>query len=153
MSQSPASLEEDLPRFDSTVAVVEAATRGTRETRHTRSSDGCNRQGADEIVIEPQRGWLAIDRRELWRHRELLYFLVWRDVKVRYKQTVLGVAWAVLVPVLSMLVFTAIFGNFAGLKDTLPEGLRKRISGLCLCRPVALAILLKCDLIGWACRW
>lgn len=77
----------------------------------------------DELVIEPQRGWLSVDQRELWRHRELLYFLIWRDVKVRYKQTVLGVAWAILVPVLSMLVFTAIFGNFARLKDVLPKGM------------------------------
>jgi lipopolysaccharide transport system permease protein len=78
----------------------------------------------EELIIEPRSGLIAVDFRELWRHRELLYFLMWRDVKVRYKQTVLGVAWAVLVPVLSMLVFTVIFGNFAGLKDTLPAGLQ-----------------------------
>ena len=78
-----------------------------------------------EVVIEPRRGWLAVDVGELWRRRELMYFLVWRDVKVRYKQTVLGVAWAVLVPVLSMLVFTAIFGNFAGLKTALPDHLQR----------------------------
>ena len=77
-----------------------------------------------EVVIEPRRGWVAVNVEELWRRRELLYFLIWRDVKVRYKQTVLGVAWAVLVPVLSMLVFTAIFGNFAGLKTALPANLQ-----------------------------
>ncbi len=86
--------------------------------------DRCHSAFGEELVIAPHSGWIAVDVRELWRHRELLYFLVWRDVKVRYKQTVLGVAWAVLVPVLSMLVFTVIFGNFAGLKDTLPEGLQ-----------------------------
>jgi len=64
-------------------------------------------------LIRPRPGWIAINWRELWESRELLYFLVLRDVKVRYKQTVLGVAWAVLQPVLSMLVFTVIFGRLA----------------------------------------
>ena len=64
-------------------------------------------------VIRPRRGWIAINWRELWESRELLYFLMLRDIKVRYKQTVLGVAWAVLQPVMSMLVFTIIFGRLA----------------------------------------
>jgi lipopolysaccharide transport system permease protein len=72
------------------------------------------------LVLEPRSGWAPVNVRELWRFRELMYFLVWRDVKVRYKQTVLGVAWAVLVPVFSVAVFTVIFGNFAGLKSALP---------------------------------
>ena len=63
-----------------------------------------------ELVIRPRKGWIAVDWRELWTHRELLYFLVWRDVKVRYKQAILGIAWAVLAPVMSVLVFTLIFG-------------------------------------------
>jgi lipopolysaccharide transport system permease protein len=66
-----------------------------------------------QTVILPRSGWMPIDWRELWEFRELLYFLVWRDIKVRYKQTVLGIAWAVLQPVLSMVVFTVIFGRFA----------------------------------------
>ena len=66
-----------------------------------------------ELVIRPRAGWIAIDWRELWEARELLYFLVLRDIKVRYKQTVLGVAWAVLQPLFTMLVFTVIFGRFA----------------------------------------
>jgi lipopolysaccharide transport system permease protein len=61
--------------------------------------------------ICPPRGWQLIDVRELWRFRELLLFLVWRDVKVRYKQTVLGAAWAVLQPLMLMVVFTAFFGR------------------------------------------
>jgi len=65
------------------------------------------------IVIQPRKGWIAIDWRELWESRELMYFLVLRDVTVRYKQTVLGVAWAVLQPVFSMLIFTVIFGRLA----------------------------------------
>jgi lipopolysaccharide transport system permease protein len=64
-------------------------------------------------VIRPRRGWIAIDWRELWSYRELLLFLTMRDIKVRYKQTVLGVAWAVLQPTFTMLVFTLIFGAFA----------------------------------------
>jgi lipopolysaccharide transport system permease protein len=75
------------------------------------------------IVLERRTGWAPVNVRELWRFRELMYFLIWRDVKVRYKQTVLGVAWAVLVPVLSVTIFTVIFGNFAGLKNTLPSSL------------------------------
>ena len=64
-------------------------------------------------VIEPRSGWIAIDWRELWDQRELLLFLTMRDIKVRYKQTVLGVAWAVIQPVFSMLIFSVIFGRIA----------------------------------------
>jgi lipopolysaccharide transport system permease protein len=63
-----------------------------------------------ELVIRPRKGWIAVDWRELWTHRELLYFLVWRDVKVRYKQAILGIAWAVLAPLMSVIVFTFLFG-------------------------------------------
>lgn len=64
--------------------------------------------------IVPSAGWQGIDLRELWDFRELIYFLIWRDVKVRYKQTVLGAAWAVLQPALMMLVFTVFLGAMAG---------------------------------------
>src|SRR5437588_2667492 len=69
----------------------------------------------DAVVIRPPRGWQVVDVSELWRFRELLFFLVWRDVKVRYKQTALGVAWAVLQPLMMMAVFTVFFGRLAGL--------------------------------------
>lgn len=62
------------------------------------------------FVIEPPRRWEGINLREIWAYRELLYFLTWRDVKVRYKQTAIGVAWAVLQPLLTMVVFSVIFG-------------------------------------------
>jgi len=76
-----------------------------------------------ELVIKPRRGWIAVDWRELWTHRELLYFLAWRDVKVRYKQAVLGIAWAVLAPVLTVLVFSLIFGaRGIGVNQNLPPG-------------------------------
>ena len=70
-----------------------------------------------ELIIQPTRGWIGIDWGELLRYRELLYFLVWRDFKVRYKQTVLGVAWAVLQPVFNMVVFTIIFGKLANISS------------------------------------
>ncbi len=73
------------------------------------------------MVIEPSRGWEGLELRDLWRYRELLYFLTWRDVKVRYKQTLLGAAWAILQPVLTMLVFSIIFGQLAKLpSDGIP---------------------------------
>ena len=66
-----------------------------------------------ERVIRPQQGFIAIDFGEIWRYRELFGFLAWRDILVRYKQTYLGVAWVVLQPVVTMVVFTIIFGRFA----------------------------------------
>lgn len=65
------------------------------------------------MVIEGEDTSLARDLREVWRYRELLYFLAWRDLKVRYKQTVLGLAWAILQPVLTMVVFSVVFGHLA----------------------------------------
>jgi lipopolysaccharide transport system permease protein len=65
------------------------------------------------LRIEPSRGWVSLRLKELWEYRELLYFLVWRDVKVRYKQTALGALWAVLQPVMTMLVFSIFFGRLA----------------------------------------
>jgi len=62
------------------------------------------------IVIRPTRGLAALKLRDVWAYRELLYFLVWRDVKVRYKQTLLGVLWVILQPVVSMAIFTVLFG-------------------------------------------
>jgi lipopolysaccharide transport system permease protein len=72
-------------------------------------------------VIRPSRGWSPLDLKELWRYRELVYFLTWRDVKVRYKQTALGAAWAVIQPVFTMVVFSLFFGRLAGVpSDGLP---------------------------------
>jgi lipopolysaccharide transport system permease protein len=74
-----------------------------------------------ELLIQPSRGWFELNLGDLWRYRELLYFLTWRDIKVRYKQTVLGAAWAVLQPLLTMVVFSVIFGYLAGLpSDGIP---------------------------------
>ncbi len=68
-----------------------------------------------EIVIEPPRSWIHLRLGELWAFRELLYFFIWRDIKIRYKQTVLGASWAVLQPFLTMVVFSVIFGRLAQL--------------------------------------
>jgi lipopolysaccharide transport system permease protein len=65
------------------------------------------------LILRPSRGFLRLNLRDVWEYRELLYFLVWRDVKVRYKQTVLGAAWAILQPVMTMLVFSVFFGRLA----------------------------------------
>ena len=62
------------------------------------------------LVVGPPGGWQALDVREIWRYRDLLYFLVWREIKVRYKQTVIGGAWAVLQPFMTMVVFSVVFG-------------------------------------------
>src|SRR5664280_3195914 len=67
-------------------------------------------------VIEPSEGWAPLRLDRIWRYRGLLYFLAWRDIKVRYKQTVLGVAWAVLQPVLTMAIFAVVFGRVVGVK-------------------------------------
>lgn len=73
------------------------------------------------LRIDPESGRTGLGLREVWEYRELLYFLVWRDLKVRYKQTVFGVAWAVLQPFLTMVVFSVFFGRLAGVpSDGLP---------------------------------
>lgn len=70
-----------------------------------------------EIVIKPIKGFFNIDLKELWRFRELFYFLAWRDIKVRYKQTSIGIVWAVLQPFLTMIIFSVIFGRVAGISS------------------------------------
>ncbi len=72
-------------------------------------------------IIRPTSGWVAVRARELWEYRELLYFLVWRDVKVRYKQAVLGVAWVVLQPLLAIVVFGVVFNKVLGVESDDPR--------------------------------
>ncbi|HEX4124950.1 MAG TPA: ABC transporter permease [Tepidisphaeraceae bacterium] len=76
-----------------------------------------------ELLIRPRPGWIGVNWKELAHYRELLFFLTWRDVKVRYKQSVLGVAWAVLVPVFNTIIFTVMFGHFAGMDRLIPAGM------------------------------
>ena len=69
------------------------------------------------VKIRPTRPWLKVNFSELYEYRDLLYFLVWRDLKVRYKQTALGVAWAIIQPLFTMLIFTLFFGKLAGIES------------------------------------
>lgn len=74
-----------------------------------------------ETIVEPPYGWFNLRLREAWDYRELLYFLVWRDIKVRYKQTLLGASWAIIQPVMTMIIFSVIFGKLANLpSDGIP---------------------------------
>src|ERR1700730_8794649 len=66
------------------------------------------------VTIQPSKDWRSLELRDVWAFRELLYFLTWRDVKVRYKQTALGAAWAIIQPLFTMLIFTLFFGRLAG---------------------------------------
>jgi len=78
-------------------------------------ASGAMKLAADlpHTLIRPSRGWVRLDLTELWHYRELLFFLAWRDIKVRYKQTALGAAWAIIQPLLSMVAFTVFFGRLA----------------------------------------
>ncbi len=74
------------------------------------------------IILRPPHGWSSLNLSDLWLYRELIYFLTWRDIKVRYKQTVLGAAWAIIQPLINMVVLSIIFGNFANMPtDGIPR--------------------------------
>lgn len=77
------------------------------------ASETCKPENLPVIRIEPSKGWVSLKLNELWEYRELLYFLIWRDIKVRYKQTVLGAAWAIIQPFFTMVVFSLFFGKLA----------------------------------------
>jgi lipopolysaccharide transport system permease protein len=75
---------------------------------------GCEQGGGEhEIIIQPAGGWISVNLDEVWEYRELLYFLTWRDIKVRYKQTMIGAAWAIIQPFFMMVVFSLFFGHLA----------------------------------------
>jgi lipopolysaccharide transport system permease protein len=88
--------------------MIEAAARDSAIVR-----DEDRRDAAPLFVIEPTHGFVAIDVRELWHYRDLLYFLTWREISIRYKQTVLGFMWAIIQPLLTMIVFTVFLGRLA----------------------------------------
>lgn len=95
----------------------EADPKGTLVQTPQRESDS----GLPALVIRPSRGWAALDLADLWQYRELIYFLTWRDIRVRYKQTALGAAWAVIQPFFTMIVFSIFFGWLAKIpSDGLP---------------------------------
>ena len=76
------------------------------------------------LRIEPAQSWQGLNLAELWRYRELLYFFVWRDIKVRYKQTVLGGLWAIIQPVAATALFTVVFGRLGGLSKQVKDRMR-----------------------------
>src|SRR5512137_2512988 len=83
--------------------------------------EATNNTEVNTIVIRPTKGWMALNLRDLWTYRELVYFMTWRDLKVRYKQTLLGVSWAILQPFMTMVVFSIFFGQLAKVSsDGLP---------------------------------
>jgi lipopolysaccharide transport system permease protein len=88
-----------------------------RDAHATRALPADNDAGSPEIVIRAQPGWVPIEWKEMFAFRELLVFLIWRDISIRYKQTVLGSAWAILNPLILMLFFTFFFGRFVPLQD------------------------------------
>jgi lipopolysaccharide transport system permease protein len=98
------SLEEQLVKTPPAIAVAGESTAAHLPVRPL-------------TIIEPRGGWRNISWKDLWAYRELLYFLVWRDIMVRYKQTVLGIAWAVLQPLATTIVFSIFFGRVGGLED------------------------------------
>jgi lipopolysaccharide transport system permease protein len=108
--------------FSTTDRVSELkSTTQTAKTLVNQYSTGDSLPADPVVIIEPNRAWSAVELRDLWAFRELLYFLTWRDVKVRYKQTELGVAWAIIQPLLTMLIFTIFFGRLAGVpSDNVP---------------------------------
>ena len=92
-----------------------------RHSTHAPADTAPPTSGPKLTIVDPSSGWAALRLGDLWTYRELLFFLVWRDVKVRYKQTALGVAWAVLQPLLTMFVFSLFFGRLARMaSDGLP---------------------------------
>ena len=83
-------------------------------------TDNIGMSSAPELVLKPHKGWQPVDFQEIWQGRELFAFLVWRDIKIRYKQTVLGGMWALFQPLLAMLIFTVVFGRLAGIRTDGP---------------------------------
>ena len=67
----------------------------------------------NQLIIKPKKGWVGLDIKELWEYRELIFFFVWRDIKIRYKQTVIGILWVVLQPLITMIIFSVFFGKLA----------------------------------------
>jgi lipopolysaccharide transport system permease protein len=98
-------------------SVAEALPEETRRAVPAPVAEARSKDDLPETVIERRPGWQLVDPREIWRFRELLFFLTWRDVKVRYKQTVLGAAWAVLQPLSTVVVFAFFLGRLGGVSD------------------------------------
>jgi len=103
-----------------------------RQTMPSANSDLALPGEISVVVIRPAQGWIPLNLRDLWEYRELLYFLTWRDIKVRYKQTALGAAWAIIQPFFTMVVFSLFFGRLAGVPS---EGVPYPIFAYCALLP------------------
>jgi len=112
----------DISGIDSSASLASSPETAAREVLlGTPPPESSNLPKEPLVVVEANDTWSAINFSELWSFRELLYFLTWRDIKIRYKQTELGIAWAILQPLITMLVFTLFFGRLAGVpSDNLP---------------------------------
>jgi lipopolysaccharide transport system permease protein len=106
----------------SNITLIDAALAPSAQSLNAAADVPRANEGAELplTIIKPRSGWQLVSFRELWSHRELIYFLVWRDIKIRYKQTVLGAAWAILQPFATMIVFTLFLGRFA---QASPDGI------------------------------
>ncbi len=102
-------------------SIAEALPEETKPAVHTAVAETPTEGDLPETVIERRPGWQFVNLREIWRFRELLFFLTWRDVKVRYKQTVLGAAWAVLQPLATVAVFAFFLGRMGGISKDIPH--------------------------------
>lgn len=87
----------------------------TGSTLTSDASEIATESQPETIILKPSSGWVPLNLKDLWRYRELAFFLTWRDIKVRYKQTLLGAAWAIIQPVLQMLIFNFLFGSIANI--------------------------------------
>jgi|ERR1019366_995821 lipopolysaccharide transport system permease protein len=102
------------------------------------------------IIVQPRKAFWDLELGSLWEYRELLYFLVWRDIKVKYKQTVLGVAWAVLQPLLATLVFSIFFGRLARIpSDGVPYPVFVQNSRPLMAVSSALSTRSFCHCVNW----
>jgi lipopolysaccharide transport system permease protein len=100
------------------VSVLETAAATTQSAATSRETPAhISLPDKPLVTIEPSKSWVALNLRGLWESRELFYFLMWRDVKVRYKQTVLGAAWAIIQPLFTTIIFTIFFGILAGIRS------------------------------------
>jgi lipopolysaccharide transport system permease protein len=128
MAQAPVeeTIEEPAPEMDGRARELKTGLSGDDDPRSLAveslaASLGETLPESPLVSIRAGKRWAPIDLKSIWAYRELLYFLTWRDVKIRYKQTLLGAAWAILQPLLTMIVFTIFFGRLAGMpSDQIP---------------------------------
>lgn len=114
-------LQDGVQTESESIAAVEEAISDAKAAEEIRSHREAGDAHSSITVIEPSKGWVSLRLGEVWNYRELLFFLTWRDIKVRYKQTLLGAAWAIIQPLFTMAVFSLFFGKLAKIpSDNIP---------------------------------